>query len=304
MLTSFQDILRHAQGRGAKTMAVAAAGDEEVLLAVSQARRLAIIKPLLFGDEERMRSLNARLGLGLAGDEMVACPDPAAACAAALAAVAEQRAQILMKGLVDTAIILKELLKPVYALTTPGRLLSHVALFEVEGYDRFLYVTDAAMNIAPDQEGKRQIVLNAAEVAHFLGNALPRVAVLSAKEKADEKMPSSVDAAALERLNATGALSGCLVQGPLALDNAVSAAAARQKGIGGAVAGQADILVPAQIDAANILYKSLVYFARAKNAGIVVGAKIPVVLTSRADSHEAKLYSIALAACLAGEVRP
>ncbi len=301
MLTSLQDVLLHAQGRGAKTMAVAWAGDEEVLLAVDQARQFSMIRPLLFGDQKQILSLSARLGLSLADTEIVPCPDPTAACAAALAAVAEQRARILMKGLVDTGIILKELLRPDYQLIPSGRLLSHVALFEVEGYDRLLYVTDAAMNIAPDQEGKRQIILNAVAVAHFLGNDLPRVALLSAKEKVDEKIPSSVDAAALERLNGLGELSGCIVQGPLALDNAVSAAAARHKGIGGAVAGQADILVPATIDAANILYKSLVYFARAKNAGIVVGAKIPVVLTSRADSHEAKLYSIALAASMQEE---
>jgi len=201
-----------------------------------------------------------------------------------------------MKGLVDTSLILKEVLKAEYGLRK-DRLLSHIALFEVPGYDRLFYVTDAAMNISPDLAAKKQIIENIVEVAHFLGNDRPRVAVLSAKEKADPKMPSSMTAAELQQMNEAGEIMGCIIQGPLALDNAVSVEAAHHKGISGEVAGMADILVTDDIDAGNILYKSLIFFARAKNAGLIVGAKVPIVLTSRADNEEAKLYSIALAAC-------
>jgi phosphate butyryltransferase len=296
MITNFQGIIDMVREKETKTVAVACAADKEVLLAIKMAMELGVVKPLLTGNKADILSLAKEIGLAISPEDIIDCADSAESCAAAVQAVADKKAHILMKGLVDTSLILKEVLKAEYGLRQ-DRLLSHIALFEVPGYDRLFYVTDAAMNIAPDLAAKKQISENIVEVAHFLGISMPRVAALSAKEKADPKMPSSMACAELQKMNEAGEITGCVIQGPLALDNAVSVEAAHHKGISGEVAGLADILVTDDIDAGNILYKSLIFFARAKNAGLIVGAKVPIVLTSRADNEEAKLYSIALAAC-------
>jgi phosphate butyryltransferase len=205
-----------------------------------------------------------------------------------------------MKGLVDTSVILKAVLDEKIGLRT-GNVLSHVAVFDVPGYDRLFYVTDAAMNIAPNLEQKKQIIENCVQVANALGNDNPKVAVLAAVEKVNPKMQATLDAAELIKMNETGELKGCTLGGPFALDNAISVEASKHKGITHPVAGHADILMVPVIEAGNMLYKSMVFFARAKNAGILVGAKAPVVLTSRADSDEAKLNSIAIGVLMASK---
>lgn len=201
-----------------------------------------------------------------------------------------------MKGNVPTATILKEVLNKEYGLRT-GSVLSHVAAFEVPDYDQLIFVTDAAMNVAPDLNQKVQIVQNSVQVARALGIEMPKVAPLAAVEVVNPTMQATVDAALLTQMNNRGQIKDCIVDGPLALDNAVSALAAEHKGIKSEVAGQADILFVPTIEVGNVLYKSLIYFAKAKVGAIIAGAKAPIVLTSRADSAESKLYSLALAVC-------
>lgn len=300
MIKSFDEILRVARERGPKTIAVAVAQDVEVLSAVNGARAMGIAEAILVGDKEEIAGAARECGVDIGKFEMLDIKDKSEACRRAVELVSTGKAHIVMKGLVDTSLILKAVLDEKIGLRT-GNVLSHVAVFDVPGYDRLFYVTDAAMNIAPDLQQKKQIIENAVQVANALGNDNPKVAMLAAVEKVNPKMQATVDAAEIVRMNEAGELKGCLVGGPFALDNAVSVEASKHKGITHPVAGYADILMVPVIEAGNMLYKSMVFFARAKNAGIIVGAKAPVVLTSRADSDEAKLNSIAIGTLMAGQ---
>lgn len=298
MIRSFDKILKAAKERGPKIIAVAVAQDVEVLSAVSNAKNLGIADAILVGDKDEIEKVAAGCGVDLAKFRVIDIKDKSEACRTAVELVSTGKAHLVMKGLVDTSIILKAVLDEKIGLRT-GNVLSHVAVFDVPGYDRLFYVTDAAMNIAPDLMQKKQIIENAIQVANALGNDEPKVAMLAAVEKVNPKMQATVDAAELVRMNEAGELKGCVVGGPFALDNAISVEASKHKGITHPVAGYADILMVPVIEAGNMLYKSMVFFARAKNAGIIVGAKAPVVLTSRADSDEAKLNSIAIGTLMA-----
>lgn len=299
-MINFAEIMQTARQKGPKTIAVAAAQDLEVLLAVKNARDLGLAEAILVGDASRIRQIDQANQLDLTGVSIIDQADAAQACRTAVQLVSEGKAQILMKGLVDTAVILKAVLDKEIGLRTEN-VLSHVAVAEIAGYDRLFYITDAAMNIEPDLITKKQIIENSIQVANALGNDHPKVACICAVEKVNAKMKATVDAAALVKMNESGELGGCLVAGPLALDNAVSLEAAQHKGITNPVAGNADILVMPFIEPGNMLYKSIVFFAKGKLAGIVVGAKAPIVLTSRADSDEAKLNSIAIGVLMASK---
>lgn len=298
MIKAFDEIVKHAKEKGPKTLAVAVAQDAEVLNALNSAKELGIADAILVGDKEEIEKAGASCGVDIAKFAIIDEKDKVEACRKAVSLISEGKADIVMKGLVDTAIILKAVLAEEAGLRT-GNVLSHVAIFEVNGYDRLFIVTDAAMNIAPNLEQKKQIIENAVKVAHAMGNMEPKVAVLAAVEKVNPKMQATLDADALVKMNKNGEIRGCLIGGPFALDNAVSIEAAKHKGIDHPVAGKADILMVPQIEAGNMLYKSMVFFARAHNAGIIVGAKVPIVLTSRADSDIAKLNSIAIGVLLA-----
>lgn len=204
------------------------------------------------------------------------------------------QADILMKGMIPTSDLLKAVLHKEAGLRT-GKILSHVAAFEVPGYDRLIFVTDSGMNINPDLQQKAQIIENAALIAKGIGVEMPKVAVLAAVETINPSMQATLDASALTVMNKRGQISYCVVEGPLALDNAISPEAAEHKGITGEVAGKADILLVPAIETGNALYKSLIYFSGAKVGAVIAGARAPIVLTSRADSAESKLFSIALA---------
>jgi phosphate butyryltransferase len=278
-------------------VAVASAADREVLEAVSNALAKGIASFMLFDDEKRIKNLIQTDFPQLIGDEKVSihhAEDDNRAAILSVKAVSNGQAHVLMKGNLATSTILKAVLNGEYGLRT-GKILSHVAAFEVQGYDRLLFVTDAAMNIAPDLKAKAQIIRNAVSIAHACGVTKPIVAPLAAVETVNPAMIPTTDAASLVVMNRRGQIPGCIVDGPLALDNAVSQKAAVQKGITGETAGKADILVVPNIEAGNILYKSLMYFANAKVGAVIQGAKAPIVLTSRADSAESKLYSLALA---------
>ncbi len=278
-----------------KIVAVAAAEDHEVIEAVKMALDKQIASFRLFGDEDKTMSLLQTLGLNVSERlKVIPCGDLDEAAARAVQAVSNGEADVLMKGMVSTARILKAVLNKEYGLRT-GKVLSHVAAFEVTGYDRLIFVTDAAMNITPDLQQKAEIVQNAVGVAVRIGVENPKVAPITAVEVVNPSMEATLDAAALTQMNNRGQIKNCVVDGPLALDNAVSMEAAEHKGIGGQVAGQADILLVPNIETGNALYKSLIYFARAKVGAVIAGAKAPIVLTSRADTAESKLYSIALA---------
>ncbi len=300
MITNFNDVLKFARERGSKTIAIACAQEPQVLMAIDDANKMGIADAILVGDKEKIQELAKEISMDLGKYEIIDIKDLNEASLKAVELVSSGRAHIVMKGLVDTSIILKAVLNAEVGLRT-GNILSHVSVFDVSGHDKLCLITDAAMNIAPDLNEKKQIIENAAKVAYSLDIDEPKVAVICAKEKVSPKMPATVDAAELEKMNKSGEIKGCLVGGPFALDNAVSLEAAKLKGITHPVAGHADILMMPTIEAGNILYKSLVFLADTKNAGIIVGAKAPIVLTSRADSQETKLNSIALAVLMAAK---
>ncbi|GMB07702.1 phosphate butyryltransferase [Thermolongibacillus altinsuensis] len=280
------------------TVAVAAAEDSEVIKAVIQTLQSGFGQFLLYGDEPKIYDLLGEYAhyVESGNIRIIHADSKAEAAELAVRAVHGNEANVLMKGNVPTATILKAVLHKEYGLRT-GNVLSHVAVFEVPNYDRYIIVTDAAMNIAPDLQQKAEIVANAVKVAKAIGIEKPKVAPLAAVEVVNPAMPATIDAAALSLMSQRGQLTDCIVDGPLALDNAVSIESAQHKGIRSEVAGRADILLVPNIETGNVLYKSLVYFANAKVGAIIAGAKAPIVLTSRADSAESKLYSLALAIC-------
>ena len=299
MIHSFHELVDSVKNAN-RRIAVAVAQDAEVLIAVRKAADLGIVKPVLVGEEAAIKSIAAEINVSLEGMEIIDEADKIEACRKAVKLVHDGDADVVMKGIVDTSVILKAVLdKDIGLRESP--VLSHVALFGVDGFDRLLYITDAAMCIAPDVEQKAHIIGNAVKVAHALGNENPIVTCLCAVEKVNPKMQATLDAAELVERNKRGEIAGCTVCGPLALDNAVSVEAARHKGITDPNAGKADILLVPYIEAGNIFYKSLTYMAKAQNAGMIVGAKAPVVVTSRADSDETKLNSIALAIAVAAK---
>lgn len=300
MVKTFSDLLNVAQQKGPKKLSVAVAEDREVLNAVKEAKKLNIIEPILVGHREKIERFSHDIGFDLEDIEIIDEKDGQLAARKATELVSRGRADILMKGLIDTSIIMKQVLDKEIGLRT-GSIISHVAVFDVETYHKLIFVTDAAMNINPDLGQKKDIILNAVKLAHSMGIDKPKVAVIAAKEKVSPKMEATVHAKELTDMNRNGEIKGCIVDGPLALDNAISKKAAETKGIVSEVAGDSDILLMPYIEAGNVLYKSLTYFANSKNAGIILGAKAPIVLTSRADNEETKLYSIVLSVLLSSK---
>ena len=292
-MKNFKEIINLARERGPRTISVACCQDKEVLMAVEMARKERIANSILIGDIEKTKEIAKEIDLDLSNYELIHIEDLSEASLKSVELVSQGKADMVMKGLVDTSIILKAVLDKEKGLRT-NNVLSHVAVFDIEYYDRLFFITDAAMNLAPELNVKKQIIENACTVAHSLDIEIPKVAVLCAKEKVNPKMKDTVDAKELEEMCNRGEITGCIVGGPFALDNAVSIEAAKHKGITHPVAGQADILLAPDIEAGNILYKSLVFFSKSKNAGVIVGAKAPIILTSRADSEETKLNSVAL----------
>lgn len=297
-MKNFNEVIEFAREKGPKTIAVACCQDKEVLAAVEMARKEGIAKAILIGDIDKTEEIAYSLNIDLNNYELIDIKDLSQASLKSVQLVSEKKADIVMKGLVDTSIILKAVLDKEVGLRT-GNVLSHVAVFDIDGYDRLFFVTDAAMNISPDLSIKKQIIENSCVVAHALNIDTPKVAALCAKEKVNPKMKDTVDAKNLEEMCDRGEIKGCIVGGPFALDNAVSEEAALHKGMSHPIAGKADILLVPDIEAGNILYKSLVFFSKSKNAGVIVGAKAPIILTSRADNEETKLNSIALGVLMA-----
>lgn len=302
MIKGFNDILDLAKKKGPRTLSVAVAQDKEVLQAVKKAKEEEIANSILVGDKEEIEKIAKTIDMDLNKFEIIDIKDKRKASLKAVELVSSGKADLVMKGIVDTSIILKSVLDKEVGLKT-GNLLSHVVAFDLPTYHKILLVTDAAMNIDPDLQAKKKIIENANLVAHSLDIDEPKVAVICAKEKVNPKMPATVDAAELTKMNEIGEITNCIVKGPFALDNAISKEAANHKGIEHTVAGDADMLLMPDIEAGNILYKALVFLAKSSIAGVIVGAKAPVVLTSRADDDEAKFNSIALGVLMASKMK-
>lgn len=299
MIRNYRELLAAVQGqpKKPKRVAVAAAQDDAVLEAVDMAQKQGIADFVLVGDQDKIKQVAAKLNISLSGLEILHQPDDRQAAFQAVSLVARGQADVVMKGFVNTADLLRAVLDKEAGLRT-GRVLSHAAVFEVPGWDRLITITDGGMNIAPTLQQKADIIQNAVHLTTVLGIKPAKVAVLAAVEVVNPDMPTTLDAAILSKMADRGQIKGALIDGPLALDNAVSLEAAKHKGITGPVAGCADILLAPDIAAGNLLAKSLTYFAGARMAGLILGAAKPVVITSRADTHEAKVLSIALGALL------
>lgn len=295
MIRSFKELIEKVQNGEPQTLSVAVAQDADVLLSVWNAYQNRIIQgAYLVGNEKEIREIAKEQGIDLSKFEIVNEEEKPEACAIAIKLVREGKASLPMKGFVDTSVALKALLNKEYGLRT-GNLICHVGLMEVAGFDRMFLLSDSAMTIAPTLEQKVDLIKACTQIAHAMGTDNPKVAVLCAVEKVNPKMPATLDAAELTRMNEEGEITGCMVKGPLAMDNAVSVEAARHKGIDHPVAGNADILITPDIEAGNILNKSMEYFAKCEKAGCIMGAAKPMVLTSRASSDTSKMNSIALA---------
>ena len=286
----------------ALSAAVAWPCDHDSLLGPLQAMRDGGLKPILVGPRAEMEKAAAAAGVSLDGAELVEAATPVEAAMAAVKLCKDGAAEALMKGSLHTDELMGAVVSREGGLRTSRRI-SHVFAMDVPSYPKALFVTDAAINIAPDLMTKLDIVQNAVDMLHALGNPLPKVAILSAVETVNPKIPGTLDAALLCKMADRGQITGALLDGPLAFDNAISRAAAKIKKIVSPVAGDADILMVPDLESGNMLAKQLSYLAGAASAGIVLGARVPIILTSRADSVESRLASIALARLLVAAKR-
>ncbi len=298
-INNLTELIASAQEMKSHTIAVAGGQESEVLSAISDAVEKNLINAILIGDVEQMKSIAAKEKIDISHCELINEPNLKNTAKIAVKLIRDGKAQMLMKGLVGSAAFLKAILNKETGLASK-RLLSHIAVFEVPTYPRLFLITDPAINIAPDLPQKVDICNNAIKVANAMGIEMPKIAALAAIEKVNyPKMPATLDAAALSKMSQRGQIKA-IIDGPLALDNALSPESCKIKGIKSDVGGEADILLAPDIEAGNILYKALQQLAQAKIGAIVMGAKCPVVLTSRSDSAETKLLSIALAAIVSG----
>lgn len=290
-------ILVAACRRGPVTVAVPLANDPDVIGCIAEAMARGMARFILIGDRGHIETVAARCGVDVSSAEFIQETDEIAACNLAAQLVYEKRARILMKGLVQTSNFSRAFLKKEFALVPEGRLVSHVGLFELPGYHKPLIVTDAALNIAPGMEAKKRIIRNAVEFAVKIGIPAPKVACVAPNEKVNPAIPSTGDAAELTLMSARGEFAPAVVDGPYGLDVAVSKRSAEIKGINTPVAGDADILFMPELNSGNAVYKCFSVFGGGRVAGLIIGAQCPIVLTSRADDEETKLFSLAMAVC-------
>jgi len=297
MVKSLEELLELAKKKEKKTMAVAVAQDSVVLEAVIKAVDMGIINAILVGNEDEIKTISKDSNVDLSRVRIINECDIIKAAAKAVELVTKGEANYVMKGLLGTSDLLKAVLNKEANLRT-NNLLSHVMVYDVKSYDKLFLLTDGGMVPYPELKDKIGIIKNAVTVSKALEIDMPKVAPICAVEVINPSMQATLDAAALSAMNKRGQIKGCLIDGPLGLDNAISKEAAHHNGIVSDVAGEVDILLVPNIEAGNFLGKSMTYFAGAESAGVIVGAKCPVVLVSRADSAKSKLYSIALGSIL------
>ena len=300
MSKNFDDLFKKLKEVGKKTVSVAVAQDKPVLEALKEASRMGMVNGILVGNEPEIRAISNEIDFDLSDFRIVNEPNVAKAALEAVRLVSAGEADMVMKGLVDTATFLRSVLNKEVGLRT-GKLMSHVSVFDIEGYDRLLFLTDAAFNTYPDLKAKVQIINNSVSVAKACGIKLPKVAAVCAVEVVNQDMQATVDAALLAKMSDRGQIKGCLVDGPFALDNAISEEAAEHKGVSGEVAGRADVILLPNIETANVMYKTLTMLSKTRNGGLLVGTSAPVILTSRSDSFEVKVNSIAVAALVSSK---
>jgi len=297
-LKKLSELKKLLDNKPVKRLVLAAAHDSQSLGAVLKAAKNEIIKPILIGDEKEIRRLAGEANYNLEGIKIINEPLIEKTSEMAVRMVHDGEADVLMKGKVGTSTLLKHVLNKSWGLRD-GKLLSHFAIFEVSTYHKLIAVTDVAMNIAPNLQEKISIINNSVTCLNLLGINMPKVAVLGAVEMVNESMQATMDAALLSKMNQRDQIKNCIIDGPLAFDNAISLESAIHKGIRSEVAGDTDLLLMPDIEVGNVLYKSLVFFARAKVASVILGAAAPIVLTSRSDSEQAKYDSLLLAAATA-----
>ncbi len=294
----YQRLIARAQALQPTPCAVAHPCDESSLRGAVEAGQMGFMKPILVGPTRRIQALAAQFGIDISACELVDSPHSVGSAEIAVRLAREGKVEMLMKGSLHTDELMAAVVKRETGLRT-GRRISHCFVMDVPAIDRAIIITDAAVNIFPTLEDKVHIVQNAIDLAHDLGLKEPKVAILSAMETVNPQVPSTIEAAALCKMAERGQITGGLVDGPLALDNAIDLGAAQIKKIVSPVAGQADILVVPDLEAGNMLAKSLSFMADADAAGIVLGARVPIILTSRADSVMTRLASCAVAALVA-----
>ena len=295
MITSFAELVESVKSKPKKTVAVAMAESEEVLKAISHAHAEGIADAVLVGNRRKIIEISQENDIDISHFDIINTHSENQSVVRAIQLVREHLADTLMKGVCSTSTLLKGVLDKELGIRS-GKLLSHIALFELKNYPRLLMMSDGGMNIAPDLEAKVAITDNAVQALRKLGIRKPKVAVIGAVEKVNYSgMPCTIDAAALSKMAERGQIANCIIDGPLALDNAVSKKACEIKGIKSVVDGEADILIMPNIEAGNVFYKALTYFSECQTAGLVVGAQVPIIVTSRADDDENKFNSIVLA---------
>ena len=294
----YENLIARCKALEPAPCAVAHPCDESSLRGAALAAEMGLLRPILVGPQARIAAVAAQAGLDIAAYERVDAPHSVASAEAAVRLAREGRAEMLMKGSLHTDELMAAVVRRETGLRT-GRRISHCFIMDVPALDRVVVITDAAVNIFPTLEDKMHIVQNAIDLVRALGLEQPKVAILSAMETVNPQVPSTIEAAALCKMAERGQITGGLLDGPLALDNAIDLGAARIKKISSAVAGQADILVVPDLEAGNMLAKSLSFLADADGAGIVLGARVPIILTSRADSVPTRLASCAVAALFA-----
>jgi phosphate butyryltransferase len=294
-MSRLDTLIRPPRRHQPPTVAVAMANDVEVIRCIGRATRAGLVRFILIGPKAKIVEVAKANRVALVDAEFIDETDDVQACACAARLVCDQRARIVMKGLVQTAIFTRALLNKDLGLVPDGNLVSHIALFDIESYHKLLLMTDGGINIDPDVPRKAAIMKNAIELAQRIGIRKPKVAIISAIEKINPKIRSTMDARELVRMAEQGAFGNAIVDGPFGLDIAVSAEAARIKGVASDVAGDADILLVPNIETGNVFYKTLTQFTRTKVAGMLSGARCPVIVTSRSDTEEVKFRTLGLA---------
>lgn len=293
MFRNLDDLVEAAIALGPARIAVAAGHDPDVIESLQLAREMGLAEAVLVGDRKKIEPAASAAGLRLGAGQLIHQPDESAAALQAIGLVREGAADLLMKGKINTSVLIRAVLNRERGLRT-GRQLSQVIVFQVPGIDRLMIMTDAAINLAPELAQKAEICRNAIHVAHALGIEEPNVALLCALEFVNPAMPATVDAAALTMMNRRGQLTGAYLEGPIALDVPMSRFAADRKGIETPLVENTDIFIAPDIEAANILYRAILYMAGGESGGIVVGARVPLILLSRAETPETKIRSIAI----------
>ena len=294
MIQNFQELIAQARTYGPARIAVIEAHDPDVLESLAQAEPLGLAAAILIGNPAKIEAVANKVGYKLRRESLLPTPGEEASIQQSISLVREGKADLLMKGKVTTANLIRGVLDKERGLRA-GKLLSQVIVFQVPGIARLIVMTDAAINIAPTLEQKADICRNAIDVAHALGITEPKVVLLTALEFVNPAMPATVDAAALVQMNRRGQIAGAYLEGPLALDVPLSRFAAERKGIQSPVVEATDVFIAPDIEAANILYRAITYFAKAQSGGIIMGARVPLVLLSRAEPPETKIHSICLA---------